>query len=59
MSHEVSDPDEERDGNRRASEKGDHLACARLVEREGRVRQHALSSSAEVSSERVHAEFGQ
>jgi hypothetical protein len=37
MFHNVSDPGEEGDGDRRAAEIGDYLACARLVEREGRV----------------------
>ena len=59
MSHKVSDPDEEGDGDHRAAEKGDYLACARLVEGEGCLRQHAFSSLAEVSPKRVHAEFGQ
>ena len=59
MPHKVGDPDEERYGDHRAAEIGDYLARARLVEREGCLRQHAFSSSAEVSPERVHAEFGQ
>src|SRR5579875_754963 len=45
LSHEPDDPGEERDVDHRAREIGDQLARARLRDREGRVCQHAFSSS--------------
>jgi hypothetical protein len=59
MFHKVSDPGEEGVGDRRAAEIGEIFG----LRSPGRARrpcgQHALSSSAEVSPEHVHAELGQ
>jgi hypothetical protein len=57
-SHEVSQPDEEADRKYREAEESDGLLWARVGERENRIRQHALSCSAEINPDHVHGELG-
>src|SRR5215472_6739759 len=58
-SYEVSDPDEEHDGNDAEADKGNSLLRACIGKREDPIRQHAALPLAEVDLNDVQSELGE